>query len=68
MRHQQASHFYAVSLRLFQPKPEPGSQTETIARRCCAPSSRPLFQTARGGIIQDSAWSCAARTSDANRA
>src|SRR5579859_5005101 len=25
-------HTYAVSLRLFRPKPEPGSQAETIAR------------------------------------
>lgn len=27
-----AWHSYAVSLRLFQPRPEPGSQAETIAR------------------------------------
>jgi hypothetical protein len=44
-------HTYAVSLRLFQPKPEPGSQAETIARlmpgwweRCPASTSIQIRQ------------------------
>jgi hypothetical protein len=44
-------HTYAVSLRLFQPKPEPGSQAETIARlmpgwweRCPASTSFQIRQ------------------------
>ena len=44
-------HTYAVSLRLFRPKPEPGSQAETIARlmpgwreRCPASTSIQIRQ------------------------
>ena len=44
-------HTYGVSLRLFQPKPEPGSQAETIARlmpgwweRCPASTSIQIRQ------------------------